>query len=221
MGCGFGTCLGCALPMHGDDGGSVWKLCCTDGPVMSMRDVDWDGPARAARSGRRMSEHAIAAGVDLGRGLILPNPVGLASGTAGYGFELAAADRHRPSRCAVHEGHDGRAARGQPTTARRRDRRRHAQQHRPAESGRRRRRRASTRRAGVDGRSRSSSTSPAARSMTTCTAPSILDPVAEVAGIELNISCPNIAGGLDFGRDAAPRASSLRRCARSPNAASS
>ena len=26
--------------------------------------------------------------VDLGRGLILPNPVGLASGTAGYGFEL-------------------------------------------------------------------------------------------------------------------------------------
>ncbi len=41
MGCGFGTCLGCALPMHGNDGGSVWKLCCTDGPVMSMRDVDW------------------------------------------------------------------------------------------------------------------------------------------------------------------------------------
>ena len=27
--------------------------------------------------------------VDLGRGLVLPNPVGLASGTAGYGFELA------------------------------------------------------------------------------------------------------------------------------------
>ena len=27
-------------------------------------------------------------GVDLGRGLTLPNPVGLASGTAGYGFEL-------------------------------------------------------------------------------------------------------------------------------------
>ena len=29
----------------------------------------------------------------------------------------------------------------------------------------------------------------------------VLEPVAEVAGIELNISCPNIAGGLDFGRD--------------------
>ena len=27
--------------------------------------------------------------VDLGRGLVLPNPVGLASGTAGYGFELS------------------------------------------------------------------------------------------------------------------------------------
>ena len=27
--------------------------------------------------------------VQLGRGLVLPNPVGLASGTAGYGFELA------------------------------------------------------------------------------------------------------------------------------------
>jgi dihydroorotate dehydrogenase (NAD+) catalytic subunit len=29
----------------------------------------------------------------------------------------------------------------------------------------------------------------------------VLEPVPEVAGIELNISCPNIAGGLDFGRD--------------------
>ena len=34
-----------------------------------------------------MSENGID-GVDLGRGLTLPNPVGLASGTAGYGFEL-------------------------------------------------------------------------------------------------------------------------------------
>jgi dihydroorotate dehydrogenase electron transfer subunit len=40
MGCGFGTCLGCALPVLGDDG-SVWRLCCTDGPVMPMREVDW------------------------------------------------------------------------------------------------------------------------------------------------------------------------------------
>ena len=42
MGCGFGTCLGCALPMLDGDRG-VWRLCCTDGPVMPMRDVDWTG----------------------------------------------------------------------------------------------------------------------------------------------------------------------------------
>jgi dihydroorotate dehydrogenase electron transfer subunit len=41
MGCGFGTCLGCALPARGEDGAGVWKLCCTDGPVMPMGDVDW------------------------------------------------------------------------------------------------------------------------------------------------------------------------------------
>jgi len=43
MGCGFGTCLGCALPVRGEDGTTAWRLCCTDGPVMSMRDVDWEG----------------------------------------------------------------------------------------------------------------------------------------------------------------------------------
>jgi dihydroorotate dehydrogenase electron transfer subunit len=43
MGCGFGTCLGCALPARGEAGTPRWRLCCTDGPVMSMRDVDWDG----------------------------------------------------------------------------------------------------------------------------------------------------------------------------------
>jgi dihydroorotate dehydrogenase electron transfer subunit len=42
MGCGFGTCLGCALPALGEDGISMWKLCCTDGPVLPMRQVDWD-----------------------------------------------------------------------------------------------------------------------------------------------------------------------------------
>ncbi|MFZ0130171.1 MAG: dihydroorotate dehydrogenase electron transfer subunit [Candidatus Dormiibacterota bacterium] len=42
MGCGFGTCLGCALPVRGEDGSPAWRLCCTDGPVMPMRDVDWD-----------------------------------------------------------------------------------------------------------------------------------------------------------------------------------
>ncbi|MBV9525917.1 MAG: hypothetical protein JOZ46_08910, partial [Candidatus Dormibacteraeota bacterium] len=41
MGCGFGTCLGCALPVRRADDEAAWALCCTDGPVMRMRDVDW------------------------------------------------------------------------------------------------------------------------------------------------------------------------------------
>jgi len=42
MGCGFGTCLGCALPVHRGDGASQWALCCSDGPVMPIRLVAWD-----------------------------------------------------------------------------------------------------------------------------------------------------------------------------------
>jgi len=41
MGCGFGTCLGCALPRRTADAEPAWALCCTDGPVMPVRDVDW------------------------------------------------------------------------------------------------------------------------------------------------------------------------------------
>jgi dihydroorotate dehydrogenase electron transfer subunit len=41
MGCGFGTCLGCALPVHGEDGTAAWALCCTAGPVMPMASVAW------------------------------------------------------------------------------------------------------------------------------------------------------------------------------------
>jgi hypothetical protein len=47
MGCGFGTCLGCALPVRRDDGGggggTAWALCCREGPVMRMDAVDWEG----------------------------------------------------------------------------------------------------------------------------------------------------------------------------------
>ncbi|HEX6537569.1 MAG TPA: dihydroorotate dehydrogenase electron transfer subunit [Candidatus Dormibacteraeota bacterium] len=42
MGCGFGTCLGCALPLRDLDGGTRWGLCCSDGPVMAMSSVDWE-----------------------------------------------------------------------------------------------------------------------------------------------------------------------------------
>jgi dihydroorotate dehydrogenase electron transfer subunit len=45
MGCGYGTCLGCAVPRmrHGDQ--PPWALCCRDGPVMSMDSIDWDALA--------------------------------------------------------------------------------------------------------------------------------------------------------------------------------
>ena len=39
MGCGFGTCLGCALPAAGGE----WFLCCRRGPVMEVSQVDWPG----------------------------------------------------------------------------------------------------------------------------------------------------------------------------------
>jgi dihydroorotate dehydrogenase electron transfer subunit len=42
MGCGFGTCLGCTLPVRRGDA-TVWALCCREGPVMPMHSVDWDG----------------------------------------------------------------------------------------------------------------------------------------------------------------------------------
>jgi dihydroorotate dehydrogenase electron transfer subunit len=41
MGCGFGTCLGCAVPTTGREA-LVWGLCCTDGPVFPTAAVDWE-----------------------------------------------------------------------------------------------------------------------------------------------------------------------------------
>ena len=41
MGCGFGTCLGCTLPVRRSGGGTGWALCCREGPVMPMQAVDW------------------------------------------------------------------------------------------------------------------------------------------------------------------------------------
>jgi dihydroorotate dehydrogenase electron transfer subunit len=39
MGCGFGTCLGCVVPVLGEH---EWALCCSDGPAVAMDHVDWD-----------------------------------------------------------------------------------------------------------------------------------------------------------------------------------
>jgi dihydroorotate dehydrogenase electron transfer subunit len=41
MGCGIGTCLGCALPVREGADGRRFALCCREGPVMPMGDVDW------------------------------------------------------------------------------------------------------------------------------------------------------------------------------------
>lgn len=41
MGCGFGTCLGCALPVRRERG-AAWALCCREGPAMPIRTLDWE-----------------------------------------------------------------------------------------------------------------------------------------------------------------------------------
>ena len=38
MACGFGVCLGCAVPVYG---AKPYKYCCTDGPVFDAREVRW------------------------------------------------------------------------------------------------------------------------------------------------------------------------------------
>ncbi len=44
MGCGFGTCLGCAIPLRDParpDASPTLGLCCRQGPVLDARLVDW------------------------------------------------------------------------------------------------------------------------------------------------------------------------------------
>ncbi|MCX4242377.1 dihydroorotate dehydrogenase electron transfer subunit [Paraliomyxa miuraensis] len=38
MACGFGVCLGCAVPVYGD---KPYEYCCTEGPVFEARRVRW------------------------------------------------------------------------------------------------------------------------------------------------------------------------------------
>jgi dihydroorotate dehydrogenase (NAD+) catalytic subunit len=138
--------------------------------------------------------------VDLGRGLVLPNPVGLASGTAGYGFELEQL---------IDLGRAG-ALYTKGTTRRPR-------------AGN-----APPRVAEVAGGMLNSIglQNPGVRWVREHYAPQYaqwripvivnvagenaddyvycvqqLEDAEGVAGIELNISCPNIAHGMDFGRD--------------------
>jgi dihydroorotate dehydrogenase electron transfer subunit len=45
MGCGFGTCLGCSIPLL-FQGTPVPGLCCRQGPVLAADQVDWEGLRR-------------------------------------------------------------------------------------------------------------------------------------------------------------------------------
>jgi len=143
--------------------------------------------------------------VDLGRGLVLPNPVGLASGTAGYGFELRQLidldrlgalftkgttrlprDGNAPPRVAETTGgmlnSIGLQNPGVDWVA---------EHYAPQFAGWRVP--VIVNIAGED-----------ADDYVQCVRR--LENNAGIAGIELNISCPNIAHGLDFGRDPAAAA---------------
>ncbi len=48
MGCGFGTCLACAIPLRqgGDGEGAELGLCCRQGPVLAGVELDWEALSR-------------------------------------------------------------------------------------------------------------------------------------------------------------------------------
>jgi dihydroorotate dehydrogenase (NAD+) catalytic subunit len=139
-------------------------------------------------------------GVNLGRGLTLPNQVGLASGTAGYGFELDQLIDINRLGALYTKGTTMHAREGNPPP-------------RVAETGGGMLNSIGLQNPGVD--VVATAYAPRWRGWSVpvivniaggsvdeyvhCT--TVLEPIDEVAGIELNISCPNIAQGLDFGRD--------------------
>ena len=143
--------------------------------------------------------------VDLGRGLVLPNPVGVASGTFGYGFEFEELVDIQRLGAIWTKGTTLRPRAGNPPP-------------RVAET--------------TAGMLNSIGLhNPGVEHVATVYAPRFagwrvpvvvnvaggsleeyvavvrrLDGVPGIGGIELNISCPNIAHGLDFGRDPAAAA---------------
>lgn len=138
--------------------------------------------------------------VDLGRGLTLPNAVGLASGTAGYGFELAQLIGIDSLGALYTKGTTVAPRAGNPPP-------------RVAETGGGMLNSIGLQNPGIDVVAKEYA--PRWRDWKILVivnlaggsideyvhSARVLEPVTEVAGIELNISCPNIAGGLDFGRD--------------------
>ena len=45
MACGTGMCQSCVVPLR-DDGGWLYRLCCTDGPIFLADRVLWDAPSK-------------------------------------------------------------------------------------------------------------------------------------------------------------------------------
>jgi len=146
-----------------------------------------------------MSENGLT-GVDLGRGLSLPNPVGLASGTAGYGFELDQLIDINRLGALYTKGTTARPREGNPPP-------------RVAETGGGMLNSIGLQNPGVEAVADAYAqrwrawaipiivniAGGSVEEYVHCA--TVLEPIPEVAGIELNISCPNIAQGLDFGRD--------------------
>ena len=154
-----------------------------------------------------MSPEVIATdiGVDLGRGLRLPNPVGLASGTAGFGFEIRELIDLDKLGALYTKGttREPRIGNAPPRVA--------------EVSG------GMLNSIGLHNPGIDHVADVYAREFARWQIPVIvnvaaadvgdyvhcvarLEGVAGIAGIELNISCPNIAHGLDFGRDPAAAA---------------
>jgi len=147
----------------------------------------------------------MSSAVDIGRGLVLPNPVGLASGTAGYGFELTQLIDINRLGALYTKGTTMLPREGNPPP-------------RVAETGGGMLNSIGLQNPGVDVVAREYAprwrgwsirvivnvAGGSVEEYVHCAR--VLEPVAEVSGIELNISCPNIAHGLDFGRDAAAAA---------------
>jgi dihydroorotate dehydrogenase electron transfer subunit len=42
MGCGFGACVGCVIPVKDADNTAAYKLVCQDGPVFEANEIDWE-----------------------------------------------------------------------------------------------------------------------------------------------------------------------------------
>jgi dihydroorotate dehydrogenase (NAD+) catalytic subunit len=138
--------------------------------------------------------------IDLGRGLVLPNPVGLASGTAGYGFEIGKLiDLNRVGALYTKGTTPHPRAGNRPP--------------RVAETDGGMLNSIGLQNPGIDWVVEEHAPHFARWTcavVVNVAGASVADyvqcvsrigAVAGIAGIELNISCPNIARGLDFGRD--------------------